>query len=266
MRKLFAVWMCLVSFSSASIFNSRLIDLNGAQTLQRGDYSVTTRISPPGATSAQGAGVILSVDVGLSDRLTIGVGYGGDGVIGRDGVDWYPWPGARLRYHLFKAPRRRWSVVTGIDIQGFGGIAPEYRGFAYKSQGFFVSAGRPYPFFSFPAGFTVMVNYSLEDLDTVHWPNFAIATDINLNNELAAIVEYDFAVNQQIRDKEPDRYWGVTSGFLNLGMKWRFVSSLQLSVNFRDVLNNRIRSKNYPDEDDVFGWGREIKLEYFARF
>ncbi|ERP31187.1 hypothetical protein [Chitinivibrio alkaliphilus] len=256
--------LVMVSLSHA-LYSGHLIDMSAPSTLPRGAYSVSSRISPPGG-STSGAGVIFSVDVGLSDRLLVGVGYGGDGLIGRDEVDWYPWPGARIKYHLFNEPHRRWSVATGVDIQGYSGNAPEYRGFVYKSEGVYVTMGRNYAFFNFPAEFIMNINYSFEDVDNVHWPNFGIGTNIRINPEIAAIIEYDFATNQQVKDADPDTYWGITSGFLNLGFSWRFVSSLQFSLHFRDVFSNRIRSKNYPADDSVYGWGREIRLEYFSRF
>ncbi|MGM0442659.1 MAG: hypothetical protein ACQEQV_00550 [Fibrobacterota bacterium] len=251
---------------SAGVWDFRHIDMNGTDVHRRGNFSISSRVSPPG-NSVPGAGVIFDFNVGVTDRLTLGVGYGGDGLIGRDSVSWYPWPGARLKYRLLNRPSG-WSVTTGVDMQGFGGRASGYRGYVYKSQGFFLAFHKGYLFFSsFPAGLTLDVNYALEDLENVHWPNFAMATDIRINSELSAELEYDFATNQLDKDADrADSYWHPGRGFFNAGLKWRVVPSLQFAVNFRDIFSQRIRSRSEDSEDPVYGWGREIKLTYFSGF
>lgn len=255
--------LIILGVTYSATYDSRLIVVNSARTLGKGRYTIGTRISP--ATS-QGAGVIASFAVGLTNSLTLGVSYGGDGIIGRDGVEWYPWPGAIIKYQLFTETERRWSLALGVDMQGFGGNAHGYNGYLYKSQGFFISGSKSYRFFrSFNAGIHLGMNYSFEELDEVHWPNFTIATDIRINKELSALLEYDFATNQLDNDEEQNRYWHMHRGFFNLGVHWRFIPQLKLEVNFLDLFSQRLRAYR-ADDDLTYGWGREIKLTYYSKF
>lgn len=247
----------------SATYDSRLIVTNSARTLGKGRYTIGTRVSP--ATS-QGAGVIGSFSVGLTNSLTLGVSYGGDGIIGRDDVEWYPWPGAIIKYQLFTEKERRWSIALGVDIQGFGGNASGYKGFLYKSQGFFVTGSRSYRMFGkLTTGLHLGVNYSFEDLEEVHWPNFTVTTDLRFNKEVSLLLEYDFATNQLDNDEEADRYWHAHRGFLNVGLHWRFIPQLKLEVNVLDLFSQRLRSYG-QDDDDTYGWGREIKLTYYSKF
>lgn len=246
----------------SATYDSRLILTNSARTLGRGRYTIGTRVSP---ATGQGAGVIASFNVGLTNSLTLGVSYGGDGIIGRDEVDWYPWPGAIIKYQLFTERERRWSVALGVDMQGFGGNARGYNGYLYKSQGFFVAASNSINIGRLQSGLHLGVNYSFEDLETVHWPNFTVATDLRFNKEISLLLEYDFATNQLDNDEEVDRYWHAHRGFFNVGFHWRFIPQLKLEINVLDLLSQRLLAYR-ADDDATYGWGREIKLTYYSKF
>ncbi|MCP4293497.1 MAG: hypothetical protein GY780_16850, partial [bacterium] len=177
-------------------YPKRLIDMPTAKTMKRGSYTIDSRIMPPGGGTT-GAGVLMGFDVGVTDKFQLGVSYGGDGIVGRGDVSWYNWPGAHMKFRIFDESYRGPAFIVGIDMQGFGGKASGYRGFTYKSAGFFGTLSK-----GFALGkrsgidWHFMVNYSLEDSKNVTWPNAVLATDIQFNSSVFAIVEYDFAFNQ----------------------------------------------------------------------
>ena len=150
----------------------------------------------------------------------------------------------------------------GVDIQGFGGNAPNYKGFLFKSQGVFAVISKQYRFFNnFNGSVHWGTNISFEELSKVNWPNFTTAWEMRFNHELGMLFEYDFATNQKDTG-EPnakESYWKPHRGYFHAGLHWRFLPNLKAEVNFLDLFRQRMDSKNYS-------WGREIKLTYFTKF
>lgn len=245
-------------------YPSRLIDMPTAGTLKRAEYTFDSRIMPPGG-GASGAGVLLGMDFGITDRFQLGVSYGGDGLVGRGHVDWYPWPGAHLKFRIFDENRGP-AFAVGIDMQGYGGNAGVYRGFIYKSPGFYGTLSKGFGGGRVGTDWHLMVNYSLEDLERVNWPNAVFAIDFRFNSELLAIVEYDFAFNQLDIDEEPDTYGGPHKGFLNFGIEWNFLGGFGIQFNVRDVFQQRLGGYVKDGDDNPHGWGRELIFQYKSRF
>ncbi len=250
-------------FSPLFSYPSRLIDMPTAGTLKRAEYTFNSRIMPPGGGTT-GSGVLLGMDFGVTDRLLLGVSYGGDGIVGRGDVDWYPWPGAHLKYQIFDEKRGP-AFAVGIDMQGYGGKAYGYRGFIYKSPGFYGTLSKGVKGGRVGIDWHLMVNYSLEDMENVNWPNAVIATDLRFNSEFYAIAEYDFAFNQLDINESQDQYGAPQHGFLSLGLKWQFLRGFGIQFNVRDIFNQRLGAYREGD-DHPHGWGRELIFQYKSSF
>ncbi len=260
------VLLLLLFFSSALIaYPRRLIDMPTAETLRRGDYTVVTRVMPPGG-GASGAGVLLGMEFGVTDRFQVAVSYGGDGLVGRGDIAWYPWPGAHIKYRLFDETYHGPAFSLGIDMQGYGGKASGYRGFTYKSPGFYGNISKGFQSGRVGVDWHFLVNYSLEDLQNVTWPNAVLAMDLKFNSELYAIVEYDFAFNQLDINEEVDSYGKPHRGFLSLGLKWQFLGGFGIQFNVRDLFQQRLGHYRTNEDDIAQGWGRELILEYRSSF
>jgi hypothetical protein len=242
----------------------KLVDAHTAGILGKGQYDFESRIYPAGDTSL-GSGLILGIDVGISNRLTIGLSYGGEGVVGRGPhARANPLPGWLVKYRLIEEKILFPGIALGYDHQGHGGIADTllftYKGYIYKSPGFFISASKNFLIFNaLQFGMHAMSNYSMEDLDNVTWPNLITGIDIGINEELAFVVEYDFGLN--LRDGDQKYYAQPADGYLNVGLRWAFSPQFYFEFDARDLLENRIDARNR-----VLGWNREIKLVFFSEF
>jgi len=262
-----AVWNCGGAEAKELMAPRKLVDAHTAGVLRRGMYDFECRIYPAG-DSLSGAGLTLGIDVGITDRLTIGLSYGGEGIVGR-GRDarFHNLPGWLVKYRLFEEKLHFPGIAFGYDHQGHGGIADSaffsYRGYVYKSPGFFVSFSKNYLFFnSVQFGMHGMCNYSMEDYRNVHWPDFTAGMDVGVNDELFVVFEYNFGFNT--RDPLPGttvHYAVPSEGYFNAGIRWAFSPEFYIEFDARDLFEHR-RFNN----GRILGWNREIKLVFFSGF
>jgi hypothetical protein len=248
----------------------KLINGPTAGVLAKGTYDLEFIFYPAGNEN-YASGMITGIHVGITDRFSLGLSYGGEGVIGRGNrARGNPFPGVYVKYRLFEERYVTPALSFGFDYQGYGGIADEvpfgYNGYIYKSPGFFAALSKNYLLFSaVQIGFHGAVNYSLEELEDVTWPSAVGGVDIGINEELAIIFEYDFAFND-LTGINQDKYFRPLHGFLNIGLRWAFNPNFHLEVAAKDVLENKIRFRRPILDDIPNGWARELKIVYIASF
>lgn len=260
--------LAIVTLSSGGMVQPRkLVDAHTAGILNKGQYDFECRIFPAGNPEL-GAGLTMGIDVGITNRLTIGLSYGGEGIVGRGPeTEVHTLPGWLVKYRLFEERYHFPGIAFGYDHQGHGGVADTnlftYEGYIFKSPGFFVAVSKNYLIANaMQLGFHGMVNYSLEDRTEVQWPNLISGIDIGLNDELSLVFEYDFGFN--LFDVRPDKisnYADPGAGYLNAGLRWAFSQSFYIEFDARDLLENR---RNRYGK--LVGWSREIKLVFFSQF
>jgi hypothetical protein len=260
-----ALIFCSLTNAEEMIQPRRLIDSHTAGVLPKAGYDFECRIYPNGENGTNGDGLLLGISVGITDRLNIGLSYGGDGLIGRGRyARLNPWPGALIKYRIIDETFFLPAFALGYDHQGFGGIQPDhYTGYVYKSQGLFVALSKNYLFFStVQLGLHGSVNFSLEDIKNVRWPDGFIGLDLSINEELALAFEYDLAMNSL----DPGGgYFNPLDGYLNAGIRWAFTKSFYLEFDVKDILEKKV----ITDENGTLrqlGWSRELKLVYYDNF
>lgn len=240
----------------------RIIDCHTAEVFPRAYFGIECRTYPNGIASAPGAGVTFSVTAGLTQRLNLGFGYGGDGIIGRAAPVFNPHVGALIKYRILEESYFFPGLAIGYDHQGFGGIDPAYNGYVYKSQGFFCSASKNYLLFtSLAVGLHAGINYSFEEYPMISWPNGYGGITIGFNESFSVAAEYDLALNQRDPNTSDTSYSNPFDGYLNVCVRWFVIKTLCLEVDVKDVLGNKIDAAG-----NRLGWGRELKLTYFGKF
>jgi hypothetical protein len=218
----------------------RLINTHTAGLLDRGCLDLETRVYPSRRAPVDGAGITFFLSVGISERLMFGGGYGAEGIVGRgESVKGYPWPGLMIKYRLIEETFLLPAIALGFDWQGFGGVEGyqnadprrHYPGFTFKSQGLFAAASKNFLLLrAVQLGFHGSVNLSVEDMETVAWPNAAAGMDLGFNDELSLIVEYDLALNQKdpAADSLSTAYGNPLKGYLNAGIRWAFAPAFYI--------------------------------------
>ncbi|KMQ49964.1 hypothetical protein CHISP_3110 [Chitinispirillum alkaliphilum] len=239
----------------------RLVDSHTAGVLPRGYFDFEVRFYS--ANPNYGSGLLLGLSAGLTDRLDIGIMYGGEGLIGRGKhVNFNPYPGAHIKYRLFEEGFLSPALAIGFDNQGYGGQVDadefHYSGYVYKSPGVFMAVSKNFLMLHLiQLGFHGSLNYSFEERENVRWPNLIFGVDMGLNEELAIVAEYDLALNDKGRRGD---YFKPHRGYLNLGLRWAFTPSFYIEFDAKDILQN----KGFDGEK--LGWGREMKIVYYSHF
>lgn len=254
-------------FSEGMLQPRRLVDAHTAGVLPRASFDFDSRIFSAGDPKL-GAGLVLGISVGVTNRLNIGISYGGEGIVGRgNNAKFNPLPGWLIKYRLFEENYFWPGFAIGYDHQGYGGIADtnefDYRGYIYKSPGFFLAMSKNYMLFKkIQFGLHITVNYSMEEYKEIHWPNAFAGIDFGLNDELAVVFEYDLGANiKDIRHGKHPVYAKPQNGFFNAGLRWSFTRNFFIEFDAKDLLENRERK-----DGSTLGWSRELRFVYFTDF
>ncbi len=228
-----------------------LITAPTAGTLVRGSFSFEMRVQNHG-------GLATSLAAGITDRFQFGVSYGANNFIGDDSLVWYPRPEASLKYRMIDETMSLPGVSLGINTQGFGRYHSDkdLKRYDTKAYGLYLSASKNWKFVLGNVGIHGGMNYNFtETTDGDNDPNVFFGLDMEVNPELAMLVEYNSAFNENDEDLQSMSL--NTSGYLNAAIRWTFVSHLHIEIDFNNLLFN---------EDNVDYFNREIKLTYIEYF
>jgi hypothetical protein len=245
---------------------NRLIDNPTAGILEKGTFDFSMNLYKEG-------GVLIGFNVGLLDRLNMGASFGGTKIISDSTPDWNQRPELALKYRMVDETQAWPAIALGYDGQGHGvwvsqipeddyneelqGTSKSRERYQIKAKGFYATAGKNYIVSGFGRmGVHLGANVNpIEDNDD-RGLNFWVGIDKEINDELSAVAEYDFA-----RD---DVKTGLSrgKGFMNVGVRWTFAERLSMEVDFKDVFKNH---KGIYDSDDG-SVSREIKITYMEKF
>jgi hypothetical protein len=221
-----------------------LIDVPSTKTLESGGFVVELRMYPNG-------GLLASSQVGLTNRFSMGVSYGGENIIGNGKVNLNPEPHVHLRYLVIAEQFLAPAILIGFNSQGYGGYDKKAERYTVKSRGLYAAVSKNTSFLG-GIGFHGGANWSLENKDGDKDPNFFIGCHKWISEELVALVEYDAAVNDN-----SDNAIGSGKGYLNAGIRWSVAQTFFVEFSWKNILENR---------ENVSGSSREIKLIYLNRF
>ena len=229
-----------------------LADLPTAGTLPRRYFNMGVRIEAEG-------GAVGYTDIGLSNRLTVGISYGGERIISAQDPDWNPTIEFNIKFRIIDELEYFPALTLGFASQGYGAYSDQFERYAFKSRGFFAVASRSFYFYTWTSGWHVGVNYSREyDVDDDNDVNIFGGIDFTFRYNLGVALEYDAALNDDksaIPSGEPNSFGGKGRGYLSLSVKWLFHENLELEALMKDLLVNRRPSETFT---------REIRLTYIS--
>jgi hypothetical protein len=199
----------------------------------------------------QEGGVLIGISVGLIDRLSLGVSYGGSKLIGGDSPVMNDVPGVNVKIRILEESTVLPAIAIGFDSQGKDGYIKELDRYRIKSPGFYAAGSKNYQllgYFSIHGG----VNYSLERADDDKDVNIFAGVEKTIGSALSLVLEYNLASN----DSDGNAL-GKGRGYLSAGIRWAVGGGLTLGVNLKDIIKNA---------DDVTVGNRTVKIEYAAFF
>ena len=223
-----------------------LIDGITAGMLPRASFDFDVRTFTNG-------GVQAAVNVGLRERLSIGLSYGAAGLLSEQTPHWNDRMEFLLKYRIITEDYTIPSIAFGFSSQGSGYWDEENRRYAHKSKGFFIAATKSYLVYRNVVSFTLGVNVSMEQKTVDKDPTLYFGAITQLNKEVYILWEYDLATND---DKSHGDY-GVGRGYFNAGLEWVLTEKISLEFDLRNILKNRRDAKTLD---------REIRLLYVEQF
>lgn len=196
-------------------------------------------------------GLIGNIDVGISERFMIGVGYGGTNVLGNNKIDWNQNPGVVLRYLMSNKRPEGVDLSFGFDSQGYGPYMDNQKRYINKSPGLFAVLSADYQLLQGAEGH-LGVNYSLETADGSRAPNIFVGASLfPFSSDFEILAEYDFALNDE--DKGENSI-NSGKGFFNVGARLSIRTVVYIEFFVKDILENRRNIANA---------NRELKITYF---
>ncbi len=202
-----------------------MIDRPTAGMLKRADYNIS-------ANFYQRGGVLTAVNVGLFDRFSFGISYGGTGIIGPDRIEMNPLPGVKAKLRIINETPMTPAVAIGFDSQGKEPYLDSLNRYTIKSSGFYAVASKNYALLghlSLHGG----INYSFENKDGDKDVNLFVGAEKSLGDILSVLLEYDFAVNDN------NERIGRGRGYLNLGFRLSAGEGLMIGFDLKNVSQNQ---------------------------
>jgi hypothetical protein len=202
---------------------TRVVDSPTAGLVEKGRYAVDLRLFAEG-------GIVGQLQAGALKRLSIGLSFGGERLIGRGDIDWYPRVEVTARYRLIEENQTWPALVLGYETQGFGA----YGGGRYqtKSKGFYLALSKNYASSLGQFGVHAGANISREDTDDDDWSAW-FGVDKSVNEDLALLAEYDLG-----RNDDGPLALGSDEGYLNAGARWIVAPQLKMAFYLKNLLGN----------------------------
>lgn len=230
--------------SSAKLEPRTLIDIPIAGMIDRGSFAVDIDFY-------QAGGVLAGFSVGVLDRLSLGVSYGGSKLLGGEPPVMNDLPGVNVKIRLFEEGYLFPALVVGFDSQGKDGYIKSLNRYAIKSPGFYAVISKNYAtlgFLSLHCG----ANYSLERADGDRDPNVFAGIEKTIGPVVSLMAEYNLGLNDN----------GASAirrgkGYLNAALKISLGGGVTLGVNFKDLARNA---------DDLDVANRTVRIEFSRPF
>lgn len=226
---------------SAKYEYRNLIDMQAAGILEKGYVGVINNVMPGGV-------VISKLEVGVFENVSFGISYGGENIIGSGKVNWYNLPGVNIRYRFFNESITYPAITIGFDSQGKGFESENPNRYQIKSSGFFVAISKNFQFLGY-LSLHATANYSLEKTDGDNFLNLRLGAEKTIGENLSFVSEYDFGFNDNSVTS-----LGKGNGYLNMGLKLSVASGFTISLEIRDIFNNKRWNSNSAD--------RALTIEY----
>ena len=215
----------------------RLIDSPTAGLVSKGRFGLDLRLFPNG-------GLAAAIHAGALKRLTIGLAFGGEQIIGNRSIEWYPRVEASIRYRLIEESTLLPAAAVGYETQGYG--SHQNKRYQIKSKGLFLALSKNYASglgqFAVHGGLNLSSENADGDEDLSAW----LGLDKSMNDELVIVAEYDFAFNDN-----SGQSLGSGDGYLNGGVRWSIIPQLRLGFYLKNLLKSGVRGTDLSRELSV---------------
>ena len=230
--------------SSGKLEPRFLVDMPTAGMVDKGSYAADIDFYG-------GGGVLLAFSVGILDRLTAGLSYGGSKLIGGGTPEMNDAPGVSVKVRLLEEGMFLPALAIGFDTQGHDGYIKSLDRYVIKSPGFLAVVSKNYAvlgFLSLHGG----VNYALERADGDRNVNAYVGAEKTVGPFVSVLLEYNAGLND-----DSGNAVGKGRGYVNAAARISLGGGFTLGVNFKDLTKNG---------SDVEVADRTVHIEYSRPF
>ena len=111
------------------------------------------------------SGILSQIEVGVHNRMSIGISFGGQHIVGSREAAWNPRVEVAGRVRVIEEELKVPAVALGYHSQGYGEYDESLSRYAVKSKGLYAVASKNYGFPLGDMGLHAGLNRSLEDGD-----------------------------------------------------------------------------------------------------
>ncbi|MCX7875854.1 MAG: YjbH domain-containing protein [Melioribacteraceae bacterium] len=223
-----------ISGTSAKYEYRFLVDMPTAGVINKGFSSATFEMMPYGV-------LITKIEVGVLERFSFGISYGGSNIIGTGKIDFYKLPGLNVKFRFLDETILLPAFALGFDSQGKGIFDKKLNRYEIKSPGIFLAASKNYELLGYLSLHSV-INYSLERDDNDKDLNLAFGFEKTIGEFISFVGEYNIALNDN-----KSISFGKGNGYLNFGFRFDIADGLTLGLDFRDLIQNKKINTNIAD-------------------
>ena len=192
-------------------------------------------------------GVDFGCAVGILDRLSAGLSYGGLGLIGSGSPVMNATPGFNVRLRLLEESVYVPALALGFDSQGHNGYMRSLDRYVVKSPGFYAVLSKNYAFLGF-LSVHGGANYSLERADGNRNVNLFGGLEKTIGPFLSYMIEYNLGLNDTGGNST-----GSGKGYLGMALRCSLGGGLTAGINLKDLAHNG---------GNVTVASRTVRLEY----
>jgi hypothetical protein len=202
---------------------------------EHGIFNLELRFGPQGAITGY-------FNVGIWDRLGLGLSYGGSNLLGSGNPEFYEIPGVQIRLLAIEEGMFYPQVQFGFDNQGYGDYGERYD---IRSKGLYCQISKSFAFTSLEVYPSLGLNYCLESDKGL---DIFSGIMVQFGTFSALLVEYTPNLNDPVDEDK---------GYLNVGLRLIFYGEMFFELSLRDLLANS------PEDEQL---NRMIKLGFEQSF
>jgi hypothetical protein len=166
------------------------------------------------------SGIMVRFGIGLFDRVTLGMSYGGDSVLGPGTPRFFDRyrPDFQARVAILQEQGYTPNLVLGFESQGYDDCIN--RNYQVREKGGYLCVGK-----------TIDAAHTHFQLGVNYWegPDAWLALNTLLPNSVELMLEYDPAIN----DGVPNRR--LNPGYVNFGVGWTIAEKVRMVIGLRDI-------------------------------
>lgn len=202
-----------------------LVDVPTAGMIDRGNFAVDVDFYQEG-------GVLFGFSVGILDRLSAGLSYGGSRLIGGDPPLMNETPGFNVKLRVLEESTFLPALAIGFDSQGKDGYLAALSRYVIKSPGLYAVVSKNYSFLGY-LSLHGGVNYTFERADGDRDVNCFFGAEKTIGPFASVLLEYNLAINDNGGDAV-----GRGRGYLNAALRISLGGGLTLGIQLKDLIRN----------------------------